>query len=258
MAKSALGQNKEAILDFDEALKLDPENAGAYRGRGLAKRPRRQYKDSRADFRKALELDPELEDDRVRWLMKYPVVEEKSEVLENALNFQKIKPDKKSHVYSAFAQFKHWYYFKEHDIFAPSKFIGYKSMTIPKYKQYGDGRETEEVLPKWFDEIDKNSEEYRRIEKKLHEFARSLDKKPKTGFVIHVEKDIKVTEREKSKKVIPQTKGISDPDELEKETQKLLKKKQPGVPYRPRKSTDRAVLKQPLFQRLQSAGLYTV
>ena len=198
------GASKEAIADFDKAVKLDPENTEAYIGRGWAKRERRQYKDGRADFRKALEFDPELGEvdpelaDRVRWLIKYPVAEGKSHVLESALNFQKIERDRSSEVYSKFTQFKHWYYFKEHDIFAPSKFIGYKEMTIAKYKVYGDGRETEEALKEWFEKLSEGSEEYRGLKRKLDNFATGLDKRIKKKACIHIEKNIEASKGDKT------------------------------------------------------------
>ncbi len=33
------------------------------------------------------------------------------------------------------SQFRHWYYIEEIDAFAPSKFIGYKDVTVADYKE---------------------------------------------------------------------------------------------------------------------------
>ena len=48
--------------------------------------------------------------------------------------------------------FRAWYYIPEIDAVGPSKFIGYRGMTIPNYLKYPlDGKETESVLGQWFD-----------------------------------------------------------------------------------------------------------
>ena len=50
--------------------------------------------------------------------------------------------------------FTQWYYIYEIDMFAPSKFIGYKEMDGDKYNNKdgtgADGRKTEAILKKWF------------------------------------------------------------------------------------------------------------
>lgn len=52
------------------------------------------------------------------------------------------------------AHYKQWYYIKELDMFAPSKFIGYKDMDADKYNNKdgtgADGRKTELALRNWF------------------------------------------------------------------------------------------------------------
>ncbi|WP_139904818.1 hypothetical protein [Clostridium thermarum] len=52
--------------------------------------------------------------------------------------------------------FRHWYYSRTLDMFAPSKFIGYKNNTAADYaigtsRAYGymDGRDTEPILNNW-------------------------------------------------------------------------------------------------------------
>ena len=47
-----------AIADFDEAIKLDPNDATAYNNRGSAKEKLGDYASASADFDQAIKLDP--------------------------------------------------------------------------------------------------------------------------------------------------------------------------------------------------------
>lgn len=58
-----------------------------------------------------------------------------------------------------------WYYIPELDMVGPSKFVGYRGMTATEYVQaYSelDGRETEPVLWRFFEEVDPNEGDRRR------------------------------------------------------------------------------------------------
>jgi tetratricopeptide (TPR) repeat protein len=57
-AKGRLGNYKEAILDFDQSIKLKP-NASAYYNRGVAKRKLNNYKDCILDYDQAISLKPD-------------------------------------------------------------------------------------------------------------------------------------------------------------------------------------------------------
>ena len=49
---------QKAIADYDKAIELNPEYAGAYYNRGIAKRQLKQYKEAIADYDKAIKLNP--------------------------------------------------------------------------------------------------------------------------------------------------------------------------------------------------------
>jgi hypothetical protein len=57
--------------------------------------------------------------------------------------------------------FRSWYYVPELDAVAPSKFIGYKNMTVNDYMTGvgTDGKVTEPLLSQWFDSLKKGSPE---------------------------------------------------------------------------------------------------
>ncbi len=47
-----------AIADFDQAIKANPNYAGAYFNRGLARQEKREFEPAIADFSRAITLDP--------------------------------------------------------------------------------------------------------------------------------------------------------------------------------------------------------
>ena len=123
------------------------------------------------------------------------IVTDKAQVVENAKNFNKLTTRAEdSYVYQerVFNSFKHWYYFEESDIFAPSKFIGYQNTTVENYRR-GEGRhgsKTETVLKKWFEVLEREPEpsRYDELSKKLRKYVSSLDRNLKDGYKIHIEK----------------------------------------------------------------------
>ncbi|MGE7662658.1 HNH endonuclease [Peribacillus sp. NPDC097197] len=56
------------------------------------------------------------------------------------------------------SRYRQWYYIAELDMFAPSKFIGYKNMNAYRYNNKdgngADGRVTEAVLKQWFEKVE--------------------------------------------------------------------------------------------------------
>ena len=61
--KRKLGLYKEAILDYDKAINLDPNNSAVYNSRGIAKANLKLYKEAILDYDKAIELDPNNSED---------------------------------------------------------------------------------------------------------------------------------------------------------------------------------------------------
>ncbi len=57
-AFSDLGEHRRAIEDYDQALRLDPDNALAYNNRGYAYDDLGEYRRAILDYDKALRLDP--------------------------------------------------------------------------------------------------------------------------------------------------------------------------------------------------------
>ncbi|WP_243526697.1 hypothetical protein [Bacillus pseudomycoides] len=85
--------------------------------------------------------------------MKYSLVKNLDEVKRNIIRFNLDIQEDEQIRKGFFPYFLQWYYVKELDMFAPSKYIGYKNMNAHKYKNKGsqmDGRETERVLKEWF------------------------------------------------------------------------------------------------------------
>ncbi|MER3373323.1 MAG: tetratricopeptide repeat protein, partial [Allomuricauda sp.] len=54
--KDEAGNPSEALLDFDEAIKLDPENGSAYFNRGITRKSQGDLKGACEDFNQALSL----------------------------------------------------------------------------------------------------------------------------------------------------------------------------------------------------------
>ncbi len=56
--KNILGKPTDAIEDFTQAIRLNPDNGWAYVSRGSAKNKIGEFQSALSDFNKALELDP--------------------------------------------------------------------------------------------------------------------------------------------------------------------------------------------------------
>ena len=58
-AKDEMGDYKDAVADYDLALKFNPQYARAYSNRGIAKDKMGDYKDAIADYDQAIEIRPQ-------------------------------------------------------------------------------------------------------------------------------------------------------------------------------------------------------
>ena len=59
LAKARMGDFEEAIIDFNQALELEPDNESAYINRGLAKYNLGRSQEAIADYDQALNLQPD-------------------------------------------------------------------------------------------------------------------------------------------------------------------------------------------------------
>jgi predicted HNH restriction endonuclease len=106
------------------------------------------------------------------------LVESLEEVKKNIIQFNHEIEENEEMRKRFLSHYKQWYYIKELDMFAPSKFIGYKDMNADKYINKdgtgADGRKTELALRNWFvkkdvpkllDELQERMSSYGKIKK---------------------------------------------------------------------------------------------
>jgi len=105
------------------------------------------------------------------------VIDSWDEIIDNCYQFNYAIKNYGSVPYKRFSQFYHWFYFPQYNLFAPSKFIGYKNTTANNYKGAGTGTETTQELIKYFYKLDRQSEDYKKLIKILESYASSLNKK---------------------------------------------------------------------------------
>lgn len=101
------------------------------------------------------------------------IVKEWEEILKNFKEFDKLEQSSTSTLLKTYSQFFHWYYLPDHDIFAPSKFLGYKDRTIETYDSNGTGGETQKALSKYFKKLPKDSEEFKRLYERLRQVSKN-------------------------------------------------------------------------------------
>lgn len=113
----------------------------------------------------------------VNTLYKKPKVETWDDIIKNFRAFQEIDNGDNSQTFRKYSQFFHWYYWPEEELFAPSKFLGYKDTTIANYDSSGSGGETQNALSKFFTKLDKNSDEFKRLYRELQQVSKNNFKK---------------------------------------------------------------------------------
>lgn len=116
-----------------------------------------------------------------------------AEALDNAVRFQQYLKENET-LQHKLSQYTHWYYFEKKNIFAPSKFIGYKNNTYNSETAHqGDGRETEKVLAHFFRKVVKSKTQpdifINELYNKLSVLLKLFGKKPKANAVIHFAKE---------------------------------------------------------------------
>lgn len=108
------------------------------------------------------------------------------DIVQNFKSFQEIDKKEPSQVLKKIKSFFHWYYLPEEELFAPSKFLGYKNATIQEYDSSGHGGQTQQVLQEYFQKLDKESEEFKRLYSELSQihknnFGKDLNTKVLNG-----------------------------------------------------------------------------
>lgn len=112
--------------------------------------------------------------------MAWDIVESYEDVVESIRSFNE---GLESHpeLGDLLSYFRHWYYSPELDMVGPSKFAGYKNMTAQAYLEWHralDGRDTEAILIKWFDEADPGMPEEARVRQRIYKLALAHRKTP--------------------------------------------------------------------------------
>ncbi len=105
------------------------------------------------------------------------LVESVNEAQINAQAFAGVGEAAPSIAYQHFNRFFHWYYFPTIDVFAPSKFIGYKNTNLDNYAGKGTGTDTQLVLSRWFIKVPALEAKYHQLREKLDAFALSIGKR---------------------------------------------------------------------------------
>ena len=100
-----------------------------------------------------------------------------NDIENNFTEFQKAMRNRKSIAFKRFGLFANWYYDPASQLFAPSKFLGYRNTTAKKYEGDGSGTETNQILKKFFYKLVRGSEESNIFDEKLISFAHKLNKK---------------------------------------------------------------------------------
>jgi len=101
--------------------------------------------------------------------VKPPLITTRSEASDNISRFHEdLSEDDR--LPRLLALFRAWYYDPDSDNVGPSKFIGYTEMSAEVYNSVAlDGKETERVLPRWFDVLEEGTPEYRYVRDKVLE-----------------------------------------------------------------------------------------
>ena len=123
---------------------------------------------------------------------KIKVIESYKEIVENSKTFNTALKEKDTSIIDLLSSFKQWYYIEEIKDFAPSKFIGYRDMTVSTYLTYHtkslDGRDTEKTLGKYFRKLERGSEVEILLREKLSNKIDSYNKKLRSNAVISIYK----------------------------------------------------------------------
>ena len=97
-----------------------------------------------------------------------------AEAQTNALRFQDVAKKADSIAFKQLGKYFHWFYFPDHKVFAPSKFIGYRDTTVSNYASQGTGTATTRTLDKFFTKLERPSQAFDDHFEDLAEWLHSL------------------------------------------------------------------------------------
>lgn len=98
-AYAELGDYEEAVADYSQAIRLDPNQPGAYYSRGVVLSYQGQYEEAVADYREALVLSPTYASayNNLAWTLAHDLDTDYEEALEYALRAVELDPDEYHH-----------------------------------------------------------------------------------------------------------------------------------------------------------------
>jgi 5-methylcytosine-specific restriction protein A len=98
-----------------------------------------------------------------------------SDILDNLYEFSHIERNPNCYTAKHLSSFSNWYYFRDYDLFAPGKFLGYKNTSIENYSGLGDGYQAKVILNPFFEKVNPDSTDFEILKDHLGDFVKRLN-----------------------------------------------------------------------------------